>query len=64
MLSFKLFRKKAAGTKSNNSSQKMPNLGAKDMLAFIIATYQLFLPLVVALIVAITIGAVVFIFLF
>ena len=39
-------------------------MGARDILAFIIATYQLFLPLVVALIIAITIGAAVFIFLF
>lgn len=64
MLSFKLFRKKTVATKSTDPSQKLPKLGAKDIIAFIIATYQLFLPLVVALIIATIIGAVVFIFLF
>jgi hypothetical protein len=64
MPSFKLFRKKHAAVKSNDPSQKLQNLGARDILAFIIATYQLFLPLVIALIIAIAIGAVIFIFLF
>ena len=64
MLSFKLFRKKNAAAKSNDPSRKLQNLGARDILAFIIATYQLFLPLVIALIIAVAIGAVIFIFLF
>ena len=64
MLSFKLLRKKNAAAKSNDPSQKLQNLGVRDILAFIIATYQLFLPLVIALIIAMAIGAVVFIFLF
>jgi hypothetical protein len=63
-LSFKLFRKKHAAAKPNDPSQKLQNVGIRDILAFIIATYQLFLPLVVALIIAIAIGAVIFIFLF
>ena len=63
-MSFKLFRKKHDVPKSNDSSHKVQKLGARDILAFIIATYQLFLPLVVALIIAIALGAVVFIFLF
>lgn len=64
MRSFKLLRKKNTVAKSNGPSQKLQNLGARDILAFIIATYQLFLPLVAALIIAIAIGAVIFVFLF
>jgi len=64
MGSFKLFRKKHDVAKSNGSSHKAQNLGARDILAFIIATYQLFLPLVIALIIAVAIGAVIFIVLF
>jgi hypothetical protein len=59
-----LLRKKHAVAKSNDSSHRAQNMGARDILAFIIATYQLFLPLVAALIIAIAIGAVIFIFLF
>jgi hypothetical protein len=64
MLSFNLFRKKHDAAKPDHPSQKLQNPGARDILAFIIATYQLFLPLVVALVIALAIGAVVFIFLF
>jgi hypothetical protein len=63
-LSFKLFRKKNAAAKSNDPSRKLQNLGARDILAFIIASYQLIFPLVIALIIAIALGAVVFILLF
>jgi len=64
MPSFKLFRKKHAAVKPNDPSQKLQSLGARDILAFIIATYQLFLPLVAALIIAMALGAVIFVFLF
>jgi hypothetical protein len=63
MVSFKRFQK-TAPSNSKGSPQKLLHMGVKDILAFIIAAYQLFLPLVVALIIAITIGAVIFIFLF
>lgn len=64
MLSVKLFRKKRAAVKPNDRPHKAQNMGARDILAFIIAIYQLFLPLVVALIIAIAIAAVIFVFLF
>ena len=64
MLSFKLFRKKHDAAKPTDSTHRAQNLGARDIIAFILATYQLFLPLVIALVIAIAIGAVIFIFLF
>jgi hypothetical protein len=63
-LSFKLFRRKHTPAKPNDPSQQMQNMGIRDILAFIIATYQLFVPLVIALVIAIAIAAVIFVFLF
>ena len=64
MPSLKLFRKKHDFSKPNDRPYKAQNVGIRDILAFIIATYQLFFPLVIALIIAIAIGAVIFIILF
>ena len=64
MLSFKPFRKKLDAAKPTHSSPNAQNMGIRDILAIIIATYQLFLPLVIALIIAIALGSVIFVFLF
>jgi len=63
-LRFKLFRRKHTPAKPNEPSHQMQNMGIRDILAFIIATYQLFVPLVVALVIAMAIAAVIFVFLF
>jgi len=64
MPSLKLFRKKNTAAKPDDCPQKLQNFGVRDIFAFIIATYQLFLPLVAALIIAMALGAVIFVFLF
>jgi hypothetical protein len=64
MPSFRLFRKKHDFSKSDDRPYKAQNAGIRDILAFIIATYQLFIPLVIALIIAMALGALIFVFLF